>query len=301
MAELQFGENEFTFTAAVPESAKTLTAQQVEFFNENGYLAPIAIGDEAEAEVRREYFEHLLQLMEQERDDRDNYGILGYQTRCGGLWDLVNDNRILDVVSDLIGDNIICWSTHYFNKLPVDPKAVPLHQDASYWALSPQDTITCWLAIDASTIENACLQVLPGSHRLGHLQWEQASGPHVMEGQRDALSQSVVEASQYGDLVNIELQPGEMSIHSDKTVHGSEPNNSGKRRCGFAIRYCAPHVKPTDPEWGQNAILCRGVDEYGHFGLIRERPDGDDMTSWRSIMTARLLDKMRQESSASDE
>ena len=136
--------------------------------------------------------------MEAEQDERDNYGLLGYQTRCGGVWDLVHDPRILDIVEDLIGPDIICWSSHYFNKLPGDPKGVPLHQDASYWPMRPHATITCWLAIGSSTLENACGQVVEGRHLNGQLRWEETQSSHVMQGSSDALSQSVIDPQQYG-------------------------------------------------------------------------------------------------------
>lgn len=294
MSNPEIIEADFEFIPSDPAKARSLSREQVEFFNENGYLAPVAIGDEKEAEERRAYCEHLFELMAAEEDGRDNYGLLGYQTRCGGLWDLIHDPRILDPVEDLLGENIICWSTHYFNKIAKDPKAVPQHQDASYWPLSPHNTVTCWLAIDPSNQENACLEVVPGSHRLGHVKWEKATSPHVMEGAADALSQEVVDPEQYGKLVPVELRAGEMSIHSDKTIHGSRPNTSGNRRCGFAMRFCTPDVKPLDTTWGQNAVLCRGKDEFGHFNIIAERPDGDDIASWREYMMRKFIEERRR-------
>lgn len=293
MTYIPAAEHDFDFKASDPGAAKTLTPDQVRFWNENGYLSQLRIGDAQEAELRREYFEHLFELMKAEDDGRDNYGLLGYHTRCGGLWDLIHDARILDIVEDLIGPNIICWSTQYFNKIPKDPKAVPLHQDASYWPFTPQTTVTCWLAIDPSTVENACLQVLPKSHLHGQLEWETTQGEHAMAGTKDALSQSVVNPERFGKLASLELEPGEMSIHSDKTVHGSEPNRSDKRRCGFAMRYCTPEMKPTDPEFGLNAVLCRGVDPHGHFQLSTERPEGDDIMSWRNYLMLKFIEQRR--------
>ena len=92
----------------------------------------------------------------------------------------------------------------------------------------------------------------------------------------------------------LELQPGQMSIHSDKTVHGSGLNHSDIRRCGIALRYCPPVVRPTDPAWGQNAILCRGSDPYGHFNLVEKRPEGDDVLSWRNYMMIKMIEERRR-------
>lgn len=117
---------------------------------------------------------------------------------------------------------------------------------------------------------------------------------HALEGTTNALSQSIIDPTQYGTFVPLELQAGEMSIHTDKTVHGSVANQSDMRRCGIAIRYCAPHVKPIHPDWGQNAILCRGVDTHGNFELITERPDGDDMASWQEYLTRKFIEERQR-------
>ena len=53
--------------------------------------------------------------------------------------------------------------------MPGDGKAVPWHQDASYWPLSPSKAVTVWLAIDDADRDNACMRVIPGTHHFGHL------------------------------------------------------------------------------------------------------------------------------------
>ena len=45
-------------------------------------------------------------------------------------------------------------------KQPHDPKAVPWHQDASFWSLRPARTVTVWLAIDDADAENAAMRFL---------------------------------------------------------------------------------------------------------------------------------------------
>jgi ectoine hydroxylase-related dioxygenase (phytanoyl-CoA dioxygenase family) len=73
--------------------------------------------------------------------------------------------------------------------------------------------------------------------------------------------------------VNIELEPGEFSLHHVRIVHGSDPNNADYRRLGFAVRYVPTYLKqiagPRD-----SALLVRGVDNYHHFDL-EPRPKAD--------------------------
>jgi hypothetical protein len=69
------------------------------------------------------------------------------------------------------------------------------------------------------------------------------------------------------DIVDIVLQPGEMSLHDVYILHGSEPNLSDDRRLGFGIRYFPPHVRQMVPA-RDVAFLARGEDKYGHFDLV---------------------------------
>ena len=62
----------------------------------------------------------------------------------------------------------------------------------------------------------------------------------------------------------IELQPGEMSLHHVRLVHGSEPNSTNDRRIGFSIRYIPPDVHQTNSK-PDSAGLVRGTDRFGHF------------------------------------
>ena len=52
------------------------------------------------------------------------------------LWDLVHDPRIVDAVEDVLGPNLLCWSSSFFIKEAHDPGFVSWHQDATYWGLS---------------------------------------------------------------------------------------------------------------------------------------------------------------------
>jgi hypothetical protein len=78
--------------------------------------------------------------------------------------------------------------------------------------------------------------------------------------------------------VSIELKAGQISLHADMIVHGSQPNRSARRRCGLTVRYCPPEVEPVDHTWGINSILARGIDSYGWWAN-RPKPPGEDISS----------------------
>jgi hypothetical protein len=246
----------------------TLTPSQIETFNRLGFIAPLDVFGPREAAANAAYFDSLLAQI----PEVGAYSIDCYQARCQGIWDLCTAPRILDHVQDLIGPNIVCWASHFFCKLPGDAKRVPWHQDASYWKLTPARTVTAWLAIDDADEANAAMRFIPGSHDKGHLSFRK-SGPDAV------LRIETVGAETLGAPYSDNLTAGQISLHADMLVHGSEPNLSTRRRCGLTIRYCPPEVTIFDPQWasGVEAIICRGEDKSGRW-QHHPRPAGNDVS-----------------------
>lgn len=259
--------------------ARKLTPEQVASFNENGYCHPFTANAPEETAAVRTYFDQLFEKLKA-TGVTDNYSLVGYQTRCPGLYDLATNSSILDVIEDIMGPNIVCWSSQAFCKVAGEQKPIPFHQDASFWPLTPARTVSAWVAIDDSDIANSCLKVIPGTHRMGALKWKKADWDAAV------LDQQLENPLSYGEPKPIELRAGQFSVHADMTAHGSDPNRSDRRRCGFVIRYCPPHVKPLTASWGLNAILCRGVDNEGNW-TYWSRPQKDDVSSWRDYWMRR--------------
>jgi len=251
---------------------QALTASQIEHFNRHGFIAPLDVFDAGRAQANAGYFDSLLRQI----PDAGGYSINCYQARCKGIWDLCTEPRILDCVQDLIGPDIVCWASHFFCKLPGDTRRVPWHQDASYWKLTPARTVTAWLAIDDADEENAAMRFIPGSHDKGHLRFRRSAPDSV-------LAIETVGAEALGQPVSDRLKAGQMSLHADMLVHGSEPNLSARRRCGLTIRYCPPQVLMFDERWAASveAIVCRGRDASGRW-RHHARPDGDDVSPGNS-------------------
>jgi len=246
----------------------TLTPSEIDAFNRRGFIAPLDVFGPAEARSNAAYFDGLLNQI----PDVGAYSINCYQARCEGIWDLCTDPRILDYVEDLIGPNIVCWASHFFCKMPGDPKRVPWHQDASYWKLTPARTVTAWLAIDDADEENAAMRFIPGSHDKGHLSFRKSDPNSV-------LAIETVDADALGEPYSDNLLAGQISLHADMLVHGSQPNLSSRRRCGLTIRYCPPEVTMFDAKWASSveAIICRGEDPSGRW-KHHARPVGDDVS-----------------------
>lgn len=260
-------ERDLRFHPTVNDSPTHLTAQQVQQYNDLGYVSPLDVYSDTEAAANRAYFDDLM--------DRaaaagwDAYSINGWQLRCAGMYDMIIEPRILDYVQDLLGEDLICWGAHFFCKMPGDERRVSFHQDASYWPLTPSKTVTVWLAIDDVDVGNGAMTVVPRSHTHGQIAFEKSTAE-----EKNVLGQTVNDYERYGDApVPFEMKAGQISLHTDLLLHGSEPNTSDRRRCGLTMRFVPPDVRALKG-WNRNAITCRGSDPDGHWP-DNPRPDGE--------------------------
>ncbi len=249
------------------ENPLALTCAQIQHFNKNGFILPLDVFSESEIAEHRDYFDRLIEKAM--AMGWNSYSINGWQTHCTGIYEIINEERILDYVQDLLGETLICWATHYFCKLPGETQQVSWHQDASYWPLSPSKTVTVWLAIDDASVENGAMTVIPKSHLHGQIAFERSSAE-----EKNVLGQTVLNPEQYGDApIPFEMKAGQISLHSDLLLHGSEPNTSERRRCGLTMRFVSPDVRAAN-SWNKRAIIARGSDASGHW-LDTPRPDED--------------------------
>ncbi len=235
---------------------RTLTAEAVAQFKRDGYYFPVRAMPVAEALAVRAKLE-----AHEKRAGGPLKGALRHKSHLlfTWLWDLVHHRGILDPVEDLLGPNLLCWSSSFFIKEARDPAFVSWHQDSTYWGLSSADVVTAWVALSPSTLESGAMRVVPRTHA-GQI----AHRDTFKEGNLLTRGQEVMVDVDGSDAVDLLLEPGEMSLHHVRLIHGSEPNRAADRRIGFAIRYIPTTVRQTvGPK--DSATLVRGVDEYRNF------------------------------------
>jgi non-heme Fe2+,alpha-ketoglutarate-dependent halogenase len=176
--------------------------------------------------------------------------------------EIVNSPAILDRVEEIIGPDILCWSSRFFIKNPGDENFIAWHQDSAYWGLdNSEKNLTAWVALSETTIENGAMKVVPGSHKNVIL-------PHGESTAKTMASrgQEVQVDVNENDALYALLKPGQMSIHHDRIFHGSDPNKSTDQRIGLAIRYI-PTSSRQMTNMPDSALLVRGEDKYGNFNL----------------------------------
>jgi non-haem Fe2+, alpha-ketoglutarate-dependent halogenase len=246
---------------------RRLTGEQIDAFREDGVLFPLpALGPLEAAE-----FLNCFDELESAYGGSPKPHELS-QSHLHFEWArrLVSDGAILDAVEDLIGPDILVHATSIFQKRPYDGTYVSWHQDGYYMQLDRPDFVSAWVALTDSVPDNGCLRVVKGSHRSGRR-------PHtdLAVADRNLLLSGLEIAAKVDDsaATDVVLRAGEMSFHHVNIVHGSNPNHSGLRRTGFAIRYVAPHVKQASEH--HPVLLVRGSDQHGHFHLHTDIPADD--------------------------
>jgi non-heme Fe2+,alpha-ketoglutarate-dependent halogenase len=173
---------------------------------------------------------------------------------------IASDPRILDVIEDLIGPDILIWTSTFFIKEPDSPMVAAWHQDATYYGLDPVEPIAVWLPLTEASEEVGCMEVLStgGACRQIH------HATHVFENSVNRSGEVIVEALEASKSVAMQLQPGSFSIHHGLCPHRSAPNTTNQRRVGLELNYIPTHVRPTG-FYRTAAMLVRGEDRYGHF------------------------------------
>jgi len=223
-----------------------LSKEQVEFFNNNGYLAGIKMLDEDQIEKLRNQLSELAdvnhpghhlfyEFHSNESSDPGTilFHALGAWRITNGFHDVLWNPRFLVAASQLLGNKPVrFWHDQLFWKPPKKGGVVAWHQDYSYWTRTkPIAHLTCWCGLDDSTKENGCLQYIAGSHRWGLLPKPVIAGE--LQGIKDFLTDE--QKKQFENPRFAEVKAGEAIFHHSLTLHGSGENKSDKPRRAFVI------------------------------------------------------------------
>ena len=240
---------------------KRLTDKAIQQFQEQGYYLPLDVAPVEEIQEMRRQLEAF-----EAKSGGALRGTNRFKNHLLFKWlsDLIRSPKILDAVEDLIGSNLLVWSTDWWIKEAQSSMFVSWHQDSQYWGLDTRKLVTVWVALSPSTVESGCMRVLPGSHL----------GPDLPHKETFHDDNMLTRGQQIEDIdetlaVNLEVDTGKAVIFAYRIAHASHPNRSNDRRIGLAIRYIPPDARQQYAET-DSATLVRGEDKVGHFELEPE-------------------------------
>ena len=186
------------------------------------------------------------------------------------FYELCNTSSILNYVEDILGKNFYLWGGMFFFKKPKSQSVVPWHQDAQYWPLSPSKSVTVWLAVYDTDKENAAMKIVSGSHKKNIY-------THKINKDKNYLLDQEVSEDQIdkNKIIFMNLKAGEMSLHTDALLHGSDANNSNRPRCGIVLRFSPIDVKADLSVWPYFSVqLLRGTDKL-NLNPVAPKPRGE--------------------------
>jgi len=254
-----------------------LDADQIDFFNENGFLGNVKMLDENQIEALKTELNELAdpnhpahhlfyEFHANESTDRHSilFHALGAWRIGPGFHDVLWNPRFVMAASQLLGNAPVrFWHDQLFCKPAKKGGVVAWHQDYSYWTRTkPLAHLTCWCGLDDSTIENGCLQYVPGSHRWGLLDKPELAGD--LMGITQYLTPE--QQSQFHP-VPVETKAGEAIFHHPLTLHGSGENKSENPRRAFVINVFADGVHSDSNECLLHGvpIIGKGEKMHGQF------------------------------------
>ncbi|MEE2957499.1 MAG: phytanoyl-CoA dioxygenase family protein [Actinomycetota bacterium] len=253
-----------------------LTEAQVARYHADGWLAPIDILSEVEAA------EALAALEDAEaRFPEDLHA--GHRNNAHlvlpFLSDLAVHERILDCVASVVDRPRALLNSVLFIKEPGSAGYVSWHQDSTYMGVDTDDMVTAWVALTPSTTENGCVAMVSGSHREGIHPHEDRFAPDNILTRGQEVSGVDVDAA-----VDVELRPGQISLHHPWLVHGSRPNRTEGRRVGVAFQaYVGAELRP---ERGEHHVIAVGDQPVDPAFKVVPRPDAVMTNEGRRIRAA---------------
>lgn len=242
----------------------TLTQRQIARWHYDGFLSPFPLLDAAELQACRDglaRFEKWLgspvNAIEELKWRTMPYLILPWAAK------LARDPRILDIVEDLLGPDILIYTSTFFIKEPHSPTIAAWHQDSTYYGLEPKEVVTVWIALSDANEAAGCMDALSFSgkpRQLSHVS-------RVVKHSVNRASQVITEPLQQGTPVAMPLKAGSFSMHHGLCPHRSRPNTADHRRIGLGLNFTPTHARPVGAI-KPAAMLVRGIDRHGHFVVV---------------------------------
>ena len=165
---------------------------------------------------------------------------------------LSEDPRIIDRLAPLFPEGITFQSDKFVYKNQTQRFATPWHFDAQYWS-GKRPKLSVWIPLDDVSEENGTLTVIPGSHEAKHRE-VRVDGSETNGEFRSRVDVSGVPADQQ---LALELPRGSVVIFSDRLLHASTPNTSGRSRYAIISTYHGTRDPDPEPAGPVTKVLTR--------------------------------------------
>jgi ectoine hydroxylase-related dioxygenase (phytanoyl-CoA dioxygenase family) len=239
----------------ISKNIRRLSKSEISQYDSDGFIKNLPVFSERGVEELQIFFNELKTRLPSSVDiNKTNM----WHKASKKFYDVAHTPEILDYVEDLLGLNFYLWGGQFFYKPALSKSIVPWHQDSQYWPLNPSNSVTVWLAVFDTDKDNSAMKIVSGSHKTKKYL-------HTENNNKDYILNKEVDDDQIdkNKIVFMNLKAGEISLHSDALLHGSNANTSDRPRCGITFRYSPSHVKADLNEWPFFSIqIARGSKKH---------------------------------------
>ena len=222
-----------------------LSEDQIREFYTNGFIGPFDAFSQAEMLAMRP------QLMEATTTVSAIYDMKTPRDRhldMPVVMQMTTHPAIIERVAQIMGPTVNCWRSQFFHKPAGTGERIQWHQTSTFMvddyldpAVEPVDRgelfwLSIWIAIDPATIENGCMQFIPGTH--DRIRTATVGGPEGFYNVKYSLDFDYKPEQ----VVNLEVDRGQFVIFTERCIHGSPANRSNKDRFAFTSLLTRPDV-----------------------------------------------------------
>lgn len=255
---------------------------QREFYDKNGYLIVSDLLSDNEIDIlkkeTKEIFKGNRGLLEgliepsQNEEDEDilkKYVAIHFPHKISEvIYSFLKHDKIVSILQNLVSENVKCMQSMLFVKAP-GKAGQSWHQDEFYIPTRDKSLIGVWIAIDNANIDNGCLWIIPGSHKLGYIL------PRVKNENKNFADIDTVDVSSYKqeDMIPVEVKKGSVVFFNGYTLHSSLKNQSVTNfRTALVNHYMsAESMLPWDQDGKlpasddlRDIVIVAGVDPYSY-------------------------------------
>lgn len=228
-----------------------LNPEQIAFFKQEGYLALPAITTPEEVEWLRQIYDHLFAIRAGREegnqfdlaspDEEDKPATLPQILRPAQYAPELKEGlyraNALGIATQLLGPETEYMGEHAIFKPPQIGAETPWHQDEAYWDPGLMyEALSIWIPLQEATLENGCMQFMPGTNRMDVL-------PHHKIGHDPRVHGLEVDQVDTAKVVACPIPAGGATIHHCRTLHYAGPNRSDIPRRAYILLFRLPPQK----------------------------------------------------------
>ena len=224
-----------------------LNRYQIEFFEHHGYLSLSAITTPEEMDSMRAIYDRLfssgagradgnwLELAGSSEETRSTLPQIMHPVRYAPeLRESLYWANAMSIARQLLGDQAEFQFDHAINKPARTGAPTPWHQDEAYWDPAMEfNALSIWMPLQEATLENGCMQFVPGSHDLG-------VQPHHHIGNDPSTPGLEIDQIDLSRVVACPLPAGGATIHGNRSLHYTGPNQSDQPRRAYILAFSSP-------------------------------------------------------------